>query len=482
VRGRYPGAEVTVRNAARGYLIPAILVAFISPSGAIVAATPPVPNDDKAIAHALNRLAFGPRPGDVEAIQRIGLAAWIERQLRPSQVVDDETAARLARLETLELDPAAIAREYVLPARAERRKRQQQNATQAATSDMRPPEQSGPMPMTVRRARQVFTDLAEAKLLRATYSERQLEEVLVDFWFNHFNVFARKGQTELYIGEYERDVIRPHVFGKFRDLLGATAKSPAMLVYLDNWISGRQGALNENYGRELLELHTLGVDGGYTQQDVVAVARAFTGWTIGRPQNPGFRFAPAFHDRGEKRVLGQVIAAGGGVEDGERVLDILAAHPSTARHMAFKLAQRFVSDVPPPALVERAAARFRSTNGDLREVVRTLVTSPEFFAPESYGAKVKTPFEFVVSALRATAADVSSGMRLARALTEMGMPLYLCQPPTGYDETAEAWISSGSLVNRINFAIELASNRMRGVRVAARQNPIDIGSADFQKQ
>ncbi len=460
-----------------------MLVAITAPSWAVVAATPHIPNDDKAITHALNRLAFGPRSGDVEAIKRIGLATWIDRQLRPSQIADDDVAAKLSRLETLDLDPGTIAREYVLPARAERRKRQQQNSTQAdAAPDMRPPQMSAPMSMAGRRARQVFTDLAEAKVMRAIYSERQLEEVLVDFWFNHFNVFARKGQTELYLGEYERDVIRPHVFGTFRDLLGATAKSPAMLVYLDNWMSGRQGALNENYGRELLELHTLGVDGGYTQQDVVAVARAFTGWTIGRPQNPGFRFAPAIHDRGEKRVLGHLIAAGGGVQDGERVLDILAAHPSTARHIAFKLTQRFVSDAPPPSLVERAAARFRDTNGDLREVVRTIVTSPEFFAPESYRAKVKTPFEFVVSALRVTGADVSSGIRVARALAEMGMPLYLCQPPTGYDDTAEAWISSGSLVNRINFAIELSNNRMRGVRVSARQDPIDIGSADFQRQ
>jgi uncharacterized protein (DUF1800 family) len=472
-----------VAKAFRGYLILTALVCVTAHGRTLLSAAPRLPNDDNAIAHALNRLAFGPRPGDLEAVKRIGLAAWIDRQLRPSQIADDDVEARLARLGTLDLDPGTIAREYVLPARAERRKRQLQNSTQAnATPDMRPPEMSAPMSMAGRRARQVFTDLAEAKVLRATYSERQLEEVLVDFWFNHFNVFARKGQTELYIGEYERDVIRPHVFGKFRDLLGATAKSPAMLVYLDNWMSGRQGALNENYGRELLELHTLGVDGGYTQQDVVAVARAFTGWTIGRPQNPGFRFAPAIHDRGEKRVLGHVIEAGGGVEDGERVLDILAAHPSTAKHIALKLTQRFVSDTPPQTVVDRAAARFHDTNGDLREVVRTIVTSPEFFAPESYRAKVKTPFEFVVSALRVTGADVSSGIRIARALADMGMPLYLCQPPTGYDETADAWISSGSLVNRINFAIELSSHRMRGVRVATQQSPIDIGAAEFQRQ
>jgi len=228
---------------------------------------------------------------------------------------------------------------------------------------------------------------------------------------------------------------------------------------------GRMRGLNENYGRELLELHTLGVDGGYTQQDVVNVARAFTGWTIGPPGQPGFRFAAALHDRGEKRVLGQVIPAGGGIEDGERVLDILASHPATARHIAFKLAQRLVSDTPPQALVDRAAERYRATRGNLREVVRAIVTSPEFFAPDAYRAKVKTPFEFVVSALRATGAEVSSAMPVVRALQTLGMPLYLCQPPTGYDETSEAWVSSGALVNRMNFALELAGNKMRGVRL-----------------
>ncbi len=273
-----------------------------------------------------------------------------------------------------------------------------------------------------------------------------------------------------------------------------------MLFYLDNWLSvdpknvtarakpsdpapqRRARGLNENYARELLELHTLGVDGGYTQADVVDVARAFTGWTLARPQDPGFRFAPASHDRGEKRVLGHTIAAGGGIDDGERVIDIVANDPATARHIAYKLAQRFISDNPPQAVVDHGAARFRETNGDLREVVRALVTSPAFFAPETYRAKVKTPFEFVVSALRVTGADVSSATAIARALAMMGMPLYLCQPPTGYAETADAWVSSGSLVNRINFALELSTNRLRGVRVSAAGTAIDIGAAEFQRQ
>jgi uncharacterized protein (DUF1800 family) len=231
--------------------------------------------------------------------------------------------------------------------------------------------------------------------------------------------------------------------------------------------------LNENYARELLELHTLGVDGGYTQQDIVEVARAFTGWTIGRPGEQGFRFAPVMHDRGAKKVLGQTIAAGGGIEDGARVLDIVARHPATARHIARKLAQRFVSDEPPPALVDRAAATFTKTDGDLRAVVRVIVTSPEFFAPESYRAKVKTPFEFVVSALRATDADVQAATAVVRALAGLGMPLYLCQPPTGYDETAATWVSSGALVNRLNFAVAMAGGELRGVRVAALGPPAD---------
>jgi len=443
-------------------------------------AAPSIPNDVRAITHALNRLAFGPAPGDVERVQRTGLATWIDQQLRPERIPADALDAKLRRLTTLTLDPGTIARDYIQPAREERRKRQQMNTEGGAD----PGPRRLPPNATMRRARQVFTDLAEAKLLRAVYSERQLEEVLADFWFNHFNVFGRKGQTEIYLGAYERDAIRPHVLGKFRDLLGATAKSPAMLVYLDNWQSGRRGAVNENYARELLELHTLGVDGGYNQADIVAVARAFTGWTIGAPRNPGFRFAAALHDRGEKIVLGHTIRAGGSREDGEQVLDIVAKHPSTARHIAFKLSQRFVSDQPPQALVDRAAARFRATDGDLREVVRTIITSPEFFAPPALRAKVKTPFEFVVSALRATSANVNSGLGIVRALADMGMPLYLCQPPTGYDDTAEAWVSSGSLVSRINFALDLTNNRLRGVRLPAglEKNAIDIGAAEFQRQ
>ena len=473
----------------------AVLTLQLSASGREVAA---VPNDDRAIAHTLNRLAFGARPGDIERVRRIGLGAWIEQQLQPNKIANSALETRLAKLTTTHLDSATVARDYFIPSR--QAQRQRQLAQSGARPGMEPPAPSetakprveGPAMMApeMRAEQQVMRELTEAKILRAVHSERQLEEVLTDFWFNHFNVFARKGQTIIYVGEYEREAIRPHVLGNFRELLGATANRPAMLFYLDNWLSAdphaqqplqRPGSLlrrssqedlarakarqrrglNENYARELLELHTLGVDGGYTQKDVIEVARAFTGWTIGTPNQPGFRFTPPMHDRGEKTVLGHAIPAGGGIEDGERVLDILAAHPSTAKHIALKLAQRFVSDTPPAGLVKRAADRFTATKGDLREVVRTIVTSREFFAAEAYRAKVKTPFEFVTTALRVTAVDLPNALPVARALQTMGMPLYLCQPPTGYDETSETWVSSGALVNRMNFAVELAGNRLR---------------------
>jgi uncharacterized protein (DUF1800 family) len=356
--------------------------------------------------------------------------------------------------------------------------------------------------------RSVIAELTAQKIVRAVYSERQLEEVMTDFWFNHFNVFAGKGQTRIYLTEYEREAIRPHVLSHFRELLEATAKSPAMLFYLDNARSadpsfakvaesrldyveargmrgpgGHKGTnatpdaiekvrkniptgINENYARELMELHTLGVDGGYTQQDVVNVARALTGWTIAGPRRPDagkFVFNPRMHDRGEKLVLGHRIKAGGGIEDGEQVLDILASHPSTAKFIATAVVRRFVADQPPAALVDRAAETFRRTGGDLREVMRTILTSPEFFGPEAYRAKVKTPFEFVVSALRATDADVQEPFPLERTLQQLGMPLYFCQPPTGYKDTAEAWVNSGALIGRMNFALALAANTYRGV-------------------
>jgi uncharacterized protein (DUF1800 family) len=473
---------VNAQTDSRPPLFAAVAMALIVVTGERPIAAPQTHNDAATVRHALSRLTFGPRPGDVARVQQVGLDRWVRDQLSGNPHVQKDLEQRLSSFTTLHLDSAAIARDYVIPAREARRARQQ-----AATSA---PDTASPMPASPRRQtgpaaatgqRLVIEELSAAKLLRAVESDRQLEEVLVDFWFNHFNVFAAKGRGPMFITAYERDAIRPHVLGTFRDLLGATAASPAMLFYLDNWLSrtadvtsppvrraarqspgavavnrSRAAGLNENYGRELLELHTLGVDGGYTQQDVVEVARAFTGWTID-PRTQRFRFAPALHDNGAKVVLGEAIPANGEMRDGERVLDILASHPSTARHVALKLSRRFVSDDPPTALVARATQRFRDTGGDLREVVLAIVTSPEFLATDARRSKVKTPFEFVVSAVRALDAKVGSPRPLLRALRELGMPLYLCQPPTGYADTADAWVSAGALVSRMNVALDLAN-------------------------
>ncbi|MGE3276540.1 MAG: DUF1800 domain-containing protein [Vicinamibacterales bacterium] len=475
-------------------MITRLLLVFLLavPAGLQSQAIAVVPGDEAAARHVLDRLAFGARPGEVAAIRREGVTAWIDRQLRPRGIDDAALAARLARLTTLTLDSATIAREYIRPAREERRAALQQAGAEVAPSEPRMdavPRMAGapgsrrPQSDVQRRGRQVLMELSEARVLRAVYGERQLEEVLVDFWFNHFNVFAGKGAVENYVTVYERDAIRPHVLGSFRELLGATATNPAMLFYLDNWQS-KAGAINENYARELLELHTLGVDGGYTQHDVEEVARAFTGWTLQGPGGPAV-YRPGRHDDGAKTVLGHVIPAGGGRSDVDRVLDIVATHPATARHIATELARRFVSDEPPAALVDRAATVFRDTHGNLRDVVRVIVTSREFFAPEARAAKVKTPFEFVVSALRASGANVVNGGVLAGTLRELGMPLYMCVPPTGYDETADAWLASGALVARLNFATDLAHNRVRGIRVSTRDPDAlaeQLGSPAFQRQ
>ena len=483
------------------------------------------PTDDKTIAHILDRLGYGARPGDIEKVRELGVENYIERQLHPELIDNGRLEARLEPLKTLGMSNAELAREYFLPALQQKR---QQKQTQAGTSqDSTGPDAVSRMPMSpeMLKQRQVIVELSEQKLLRAVYSERQLEEVLTDFWFNHFNVFAGKGADRMMLTEYERDAIRPNVLGSFRTLLGATAHSPAMLFYLDNWMSAdpnglhltqadarrqrnrnrllgvrrpdladlvaqqqqnRPVGLNENYGRELMELHTLGVDGGYTQQDVVEVARALTGWTIDRPRMGGeFRFDARMHDPGEKHVLGQVIKAGGGENDGERVLDILARHPSTAKFISTKLARRFVSDQPPQALIDRAAKRFLATNGDIREVVRIIIESPEFFSADARGAKIKTPFEFVVSALRASSAEVRAAQGLMRSLQELGMPLYQAQPPTGYADTADAWVNTGGLVSRMNFAVSLADNRVPGVRVgtsATELAALALGSPAFQRK
>ena len=458
-------------------------------------------SEDEAILHALNRLGYGPRPGDVERVRKLGLEKWIDHQLHPESLDDSALTARLDRYPSLALSAAKLLDQYPAPDVAakrlgitveEYRKRQEEMAKLHATAARAMGETPEMVPQ------RILEELAIAKLIRAIYSEHQLQEQMTDFWFNHFNVFFYKDADRYLVTSYERDVIRPHALGKFKDLLSATAHSPAMLFYLDNWLSadpnaferpkhappkpnrpqrppakpvgqvpplGPKRGLNENYGRELLELHTLGVDGGYSQKDVTEVARCFTGWTVRDLRtNPEFYFDERIHDPGEKKVLGKKIRAGG-IKDGEKVLEMLTKHPSTAKFMSAKLARRFASDSPPPALIAAMAKTFLKTDGDIRAVLQTMIASREFWSRQAYRAKVKTPFELVASTARALGADVDAPMPLVQWIARIGQPLYQCLPPTGYADKAEAWVNSGALLNRLNFAIALASNRIRGAQV-----------------
>ena len=513
---------------------------------------------DEAILHALNRLAYGPRPGDVERIKQLGLAKWIDQQLNPASIDDQALEARLADLPTLRLTTAALIADYPpakqaakqppAPSRADAAAAvvardaeggSDENGADSMQAAVRNSSNAGenadtPSPMKLpsanvatqggtkrgtlsvdpnavprpiaddsKRPPRIVEELAMAKMTRALYSDRQLQQVMDDFWFNHFNVFAGKGEDRYYLTSYERDAIQPHSMGKFKDLVTATAQSAAMLFYLDNFLSAdpkaaqrlaqqrarrqpmrrrfpmpaqspqtgakkkQQRGLNENYGRELMELHTLGVDGGYTQKDVTEVARAFTGWTIEKPrENPQFKFDERIHDPDPKIVLGKKIHAGG-MKDGEQVIELLAKHPSTARFISVKLARRFVSDNPPPQLVAHMAETFRKSDGDIRDVLRTMISSPEFWSREAYRAKVKTPYEFVASTARALGTDVDTTMPLVQWVGRIGEPLYQCQPPTGYSDKAEAWVNTGALLNRLNFSLALAGNKVRGSRTDA---------------
>jgi uncharacterized protein (DUF1800 family) len=523
---------------------------------------------DEAILHALNRLAYGPRPGDLERVRQMGLAKWIDQQLNPNTIDDKALEARLEDYPTLKMSSEKLIAEFPQPKQAEKEaakraqaqlEQQQQTRSDAAAAvvskDMiRPPaptetaadanqtpataqseggDSNAPAPMKdnpaqenpaalgkgkrdalgsdpnnvpraiaedSKRPQRVVAELAMAKVTRAIYSERQLQQVMDDFWFNHLNVFAGKGEDRYYLTAYEREVIQPHTLGKFKDLLTASAKSPAMLFYLDNFLSAdpraaqreaqeryaRQMAryrgwgpppvppseqkkkndrgLNENYGRELMELHTLGVDGGYTQKDVTEVARCFTGWTIEKPrEHPEFKFDDRLHDPDPKYVLGKKIHAGG-MKDGEEVIDLLVHDPSTARFISTKLARRFVSDTPPPALVDRMAQSFTESDGDILKVMHTMIYSPEFWSRETYRAKIKTPFELVVSAARALGTDVDMPQPLVGWVGRIGEPIYQCQPPTGYADKADTWVNTGALLNRLNYSLALAGNKMRGSR------------------
>lgn len=466
----------------------AVLLASVAAVQGRDAQRVPSQPDEATILHVLNRVAYGPRPGDIARVRAMGLEAYIEQQLHPERIDDSRLDPALAAYPTLTMTTEELAAKYYRPLdKAQREAR--------AAGDNGQPKLSPEAQALRQGAQSVLQNLMQARVVRAVDSERQLNEVLVDFWFNHFNVYAQKGAVNEYLNSYERDAIRPYVLGNFRDMLGAVAHHPAMLFYLDNFqsvnpnMSARRNrpramprGLNENYARELMELHTLGVDGGYTQKDVQEVARVFTGWTIDQPRGGGrFVFRPEWHDPNAKTVLGQTISGHAGVDgmrEGERVLDILALHPKTARHLAYQLAQRFVSDTPPASLVDRVAWVYLDTKGDLRATTRAVLTSPEFFAEDAVNAKVKTPLDFAISALRATNASIASAAPVVQALrTTLGMPLYGCQPPTGYSTTADAWVNTGALLARMNFGVALVGSQQRGLRVDVRALAPDTSDA-----
>jgi uncharacterized protein (DUF1800 family) len=416
------------------------------------------------IPHLLNRVAFGARPGDVEHVGQMGTEKYIQQQLRPESLDDKATEALLAAIPSIRMSTGELLEKYPRPA-------------QLRQLQMRP---------VMNVPQQILQDLQAQKIVRAVHSPRQLQEVMTDFWFNHFNVFWGKNADRWLTTDYEMNAIRPHVLGKFRDLLFATAKNPAMLFYLDNHLSSSIRGINENYGRELMELHTLGVDGGYTQKDVQEVARAFTGWTIDRPNRSGaFMFRPRMHDDGEKIVLGHSVGAGG-IRDGEAVLDILAKHPSTATFIATKLVRRFVNDEPPPSLVRHVADVYRKTDGDIADMMRAILAAKEFSSPAAVGAKTKTPFEYVASAIRTLDGTTDGSRLVAQAIARMGQALYQCQPPAGYPDQGEHWLSNGAVLERLNFAVALAADKLPGTTVKF-DEPVKsvvtkLGSPEFQKR
>ncbi|HEX5886791.1 MAG TPA: DUF1800 domain-containing protein [Pyrinomonadaceae bacterium] len=488
--------------------------------------------EEQRIFHVLNRLGFGARPGDVERVKTMGLENYINQQLRPEKITDTVAENKVRDLAVLNMTTAELYEKYPQPGQllrqlqargmlpddlAEARENRVKGGANSTSAEMpmndsmtaQTPPAGNPLENEkyrkvleeyyrengLQRPQRIIAELQASRILRAVYSERQLQEVMVDFWSNHFNIFAGKGADRWLLPAYDRDTIRPHAMSKFSTLLQATAQSPAMLFYLDNFQSVSPNAqqrvrapqrqrrgINENYARELMELHTLGVDGGYTQKDVQEVARCFTGWTIFQPRGGGaavnamlgeagrrnagtFFFNTRVHDDGEKTVLGHKIPAGGGIKDGLMVLDILAKHPSTAKFIATKLVRHFVADDPPASLVNRVAAVFTKSDGDIRETLKAIFFSNEFNSREAYRAKIKRPFELVVSAIRTLGADTNGGPGTHQWIARMGEPLYGFQTPNGYSDAAESWVNTGGLLERMNFGIALASNRVQGTRV-----------------
>ena len=465
--------------------------------GILTAAAPPQPPAgpggglvtarDSAL-HALNRLAYGPRPGQIDSVARTGVMRWIDAQLDASGPRNERLAEREASTPLLHLSTSDLAQRF-FAAQQERRARARQGQVALADNQM----MAGPDEL---RARALGGQLQQLAVERAVLSDQQLQEVMVDFWSNHFNVFFGKGADRFLLPDYVEHTIRPRALGKFSDLLIATAQSPAMLFYLDNWQNVRSGGwaggeadrriggqgnrrahgINENYARELLELHTLGVDGGYTQQDVIAVARIMTGWSITPPKQGGaFMFRPRAHDDGEKLVMGEHYPSGHGMDEGMRLLHWLANEPATMHHVSWQLCQRFVNDVPPDGCVDDAVAAWRRTDGDIREVLRAIFHGPDFWANANVGVKVKTPLEFVASAVRAVGAEPDSTPRLAQVVARLGEPLYLHTAPDGYPDREADWVNSGALLQRMNVAVAIAAGRLPGVDWADRRIG---GSAD----
>ena len=450
---------------------------------------------DQQVKQAFNRLTFGPQPGDLASVNANDLDQWLVEQLDPRLIVDTRADSVLAQLVTQQRSVSELADSF--PSQdIYIRELRKQRSIRAGDPFSFTPDDSARFKALNDRGNHLAQQIVAAKVARAVFSRRQLLEVMTDFWENHFSVYSGKMPTRFSLLEYDRDVVRPHALGKFRDLLGAIAKSPEMLYYLDNWQSQadslhmnlaelralglaksdgdssriragtrrRRQGINENYGRELLELHTLGVDGGYSQRDIIDVARAFTGWTINDPRAGGaFVFRPAMHDAEGKRVLGRDLPAGRGLEDGEEVLDIVSRNPATARFIATKLVRHFVSDAPPPSLVTRAANTFIRTDGDIRQVMITIATSQEFYSRANYRRKVKEPLELVVSTLRALGADPDSTGRSAQLAAGLGQPIFGRFTPDGWPDNSEAWINAGSMLNRINFGAAAANGRVPGI-------------------
>lgn len=450
-------------------LFPGAHIAHAQHRVAIVAPTPRRElSADEQVAHVLSRLTFGARPGDAEKVAEMGVDAWIEKQLHPESIGDGDvefalqelSGSRFGRVAPAMMTSMSPDANMAVTTSIEDRVKGVRQVTNARAAI--PAATAFPMRSDPRGTGEIET----WKVIRAQMTERQLLEVVTDFWSNHFSVYAAKMPSASAIFDWEREVIRPNALGKFRTLLGAVAHSPAMLFYLDNWLS-RADSINENYARELLELHTLGVDGGYTQNDVIEVARAFTGWTLadppvaeGRAYPAVFRFRTAMHDAGRKTVLGTVLPPGRGVEDGEAVLDMLAKHPSTAHFIAYKLARRLVSDQPPKALVDHAAATFTATDGDIAEVIRTIVHSQEFFSRAAFRTKVKTPFEFMVSAMRGLEMTTDAGIPSVRYLREFGQPAYGHATAEGWPDYNEAWVNSGALLKRVFFSADVLDGKV----------------------